>query len=163
MPPAVAGLMRPPVLCLGRSSSELRFASQSHKSCRTTPPAWSARCNTCQSRSASLDIRCLPCLLIWHSKALIARTVLSSFVENATTGGSSTSPVREGCRPRCQPGASTPWGMGQIGSRLDIGMCHASIRRHSDNCYGRVRKWLRSAIRSALRPCRCPPRRRITA
>ena len=75
MPPAIADLIRPPVLCLGRSSPGLRFASQSHKSCRTAPPAWSARRNTCQSRSASLDIRCLPCLLIWHSQALIARTV----------------------------------------------------------------------------------------
>ena len=71
MPPAIAGLMRPPVLCLGQSSSGLRFASQNHKSCRTTPPAWSARRNTCQSRSASLDIRYLPCLLIWHSKSLL--------------------------------------------------------------------------------------------
>jgi hypothetical protein len=66
-PPAIADLMRPPVLCLGRSSPGLHSASQSQKSCRTTPPAWSARRNTCQSRSASLDIRYLPCLLIWHS------------------------------------------------------------------------------------------------
>ena len=64
MPPAIADLVRPPVLCLGRSSPGLRFASQSQKSCRTTSPAWSARRNTCQSHSASLDIRCLPCLLI---------------------------------------------------------------------------------------------------
>jgi hypothetical protein len=77
-PPAIAGLMRRPVLYLGRSSPGLRFASQSQKSCRTTPPAWSARRNTCQSRSASLDIRYLPCLLIWHFRALIARTVLSA-------------------------------------------------------------------------------------
>jgi hypothetical protein len=71
MPPAIADLMRPPVLCLGRSSPGLHSASQSQKSCRTTPPAWSARRNTCQSRSASLDIRYLPCLLIWHSKSLL--------------------------------------------------------------------------------------------
>ena len=71
MPPAIAGLMRPPVLCLGQSSSGLRFASQNHKSCRTTPPAWSARRNTCQSRSASLDIRCLPCLSYGIPKPLL--------------------------------------------------------------------------------------------
>jgi len=70
-PPAIAGLMRRPVLYLGRSSPGLRFASQSQKLCRKTPPAWSARRNTCQSRSASLDIRYLPCLLIWHSKSLL--------------------------------------------------------------------------------------------
>jgi hypothetical protein len=74
MPPAIADLMRPPVLCLGRSSPVLHSASQSQKSCRTTPPAWSARRNTCQSRSASLDIRYLPCLLIWHSKSLLRRS-----------------------------------------------------------------------------------------
>jgi hypothetical protein len=105
--------MRPPVPCLGRSNSELRFASQSHKSCTTTPPACSARRNTYQSRSASLDIRCLPCLLIWHSKALIC-------TDGPVIVGRERHDRRQldvigqgGCRPRCQPGASTPSGMVQ--------------------------------------------------
>jgi hypothetical protein len=119
MPPAIAGLMRPPVLCLGRSSRGLRFASQSQKSCRTTPPAWSARRNTCQSRSASLDIRYLPCLLIWHSKSLLRRSCHRRSRPNRETlrpaaahcprpAGTCAVVARSGgCRPRCEPGDST--------------------------------------------------------
>ena len=62
MPFAIAGLVRPPVLCLGRSNHGLRLASQSCKSCRIALPAWSARRNICQSGSALRDIRCPPYL-----------------------------------------------------------------------------------------------------
>ena len=129
MPPAIDGLMRPPVPCLGRSNSELRFASQSHKSCTTTPPACSARRNTYQSRSASLDIRCLPCVLIWHSKALIARTGLV-IVLVPTSGRETPRQAADRCGPRCQPGVATRWGMGQIESHLGIDMCRVAILQH---------------------------------
>jgi len=57
---ANAALMRPPVLCPDQSNHGPRVVSQSRKSCRMTPHAWSARRNIRQRRSASRDIRCLP-------------------------------------------------------------------------------------------------------
>jgi len=69
MPFALAGLMRPRVLCLCRSSHGLRLASQSRKACRIALPAWSARRNICRSGSALPDIRCSPYLPLWHALA----------------------------------------------------------------------------------------------
>jgi hypothetical protein len=62
MPFAIAGLVRPPVLYLGRSSHGLRLASQSCKACRIALPAWSARRDICRSGLALRDIRCSPYL-----------------------------------------------------------------------------------------------------
>ena len=62
MPFAIAGLVRPPVLYLGRSSHGLRLASQSCKVCRIALPPWSARRNICRSGLALRDIRCSPYL-----------------------------------------------------------------------------------------------------